>query len=520
MQDVLSVEMSVTTRKPSSTPPITRLIPKAVRQPLQAVVVDANAYGPVGPDILALAELARDLAAIGIQTWIPEPVAWEWAEHLAAQWTAAVNTVMTPSRQLRRAGLPPLFVRPSYRDRDEVIAAFLTRIEGVPHTEVVSLTGESARQGLKDQVLQRSPAKTKSDQKVKTGGSDSAWLRDVIAKAGGAADELLFLSADADIKRAYEQWGHPPPLMRTVNEIRASLFEDVPATEEDTWLVVRYLVARMPHDLQSTTPAADGTVADEPLIGNTPGLAAVLDPDPDHDTLLAANLTRLTALAGVTSVTRKQPEIDEVDDGEVVGGLVTRTLRCTAFFLAEAEASMNYIDGDGQVSPGTATRQGLLVRTRLAFEVHDQTVTRARSDGDAVVFLSSTFADNGDALEELGEALTTVPGLKLPPDWGDWKDGVEQEIQIAGRDEIIELHWTHHDFGGLTLLLGDDEVSLTCEYDQTKWVGGKDGFEIEPPYYLDAEYFTADSDLYVTADTIWSIPAWIITQLIQTDNQV
>lgn len=66
-------------------------------------------------------------------------------------------------------------------------------------------------EGLKDQILQRRPAKVKSTPEVKTGGSDAAWLRDVIAKANGAASELLFLGQDADVKHAYERWGYPPP---------------------------------------------------------------------------------------------------------------------------------------------------------------------------------------------------------------------------------------------------------------------------------------------------------------------
>lgn len=470
--------------------------------------MDANAYGDVGPDITSLTALAKDLDAIGIYTWIPQPVAWEWAEHLAKQWTAARNAIKTPAKHLWRAGLLPLRLEPRYDNRAAFIAAFLDRLERIPHVEVVPLTGETAIEGLKDQILQRLPAKTKTDQEVKTGGSDSAWLRDVIAKASGAAEELLFLSEDKDIEVAYQEWGHPPPILRSRRDIRGSLFEYVPASIEDTWLVVQYLVDRMPLDLRDPAPAAE---ADAPLIGNTPGLVEILDPDPvDYQVVTAANLTQVTALAGLGPVTRKQPEPDDNGEGSS-DGPATRTLMARAFFLADAEAALTYRDVDSEVTTQTTvSRAGLLVRTRLAFEVHDQTITSARSDCDAVVFTSSRFDENWDALEELGEALTEVPGLELPEDWGDWKNDTEQQIWIAGKDKVIDLSWSHGDWGNLSLILGDEEVSVHCAYDEDAWVGGRDGFPLDSPYYI-----VTEGTPFATADAIWAIPAWIIAWLVQ-----
>jgi hypothetical protein len=84
-----------------------RLLPKDVRERLQAVVVDANAYGQVGPDLSSLAELAKELSTIGIQVWVPEPVAWEWADHLANQWAVA-RAAVREAAPLHKAGLLPV----------------------------------------------------------------------------------------------------------------------------------------------------------------------------------------------------------------------------------------------------------------------------------------------------------------------------------------------------------------------------------------------------------------------------
>jgi hypothetical protein len=133
----------------------------------------------------------------------------------------------------------------------------------------------------------------------------------------------------------------------------------------------------MPLNLRDPAAAVE---ADAPLISNTPGLVEILDPDPiDYHVVIAANLTQVTALAGLGPVTRKP---SEPDDGEGRSdGPATRTLMATAFFLADAEATMTYRDVDSEVTTQTTmSRTGLLVRTRLAFEAHDQTITSARSD--------------------------------------------------------------------------------------------------------------------------------------------
>jgi hypothetical protein len=67
----------VNARNPRPSNETGQLLPKKVRESLQAVVVDTNAYGDGGPDITSLAALATDLDAIGIYTWIPQLVAWE-----------------------------------------------------------------------------------------------------------------------------------------------------------------------------------------------------------------------------------------------------------------------------------------------------------------------------------------------------------------------------------------------------------------------------------------------------------
>jgi len=474
------------------------LLDGATREKLVAVVVDANAYGEVGPDIVRLTSLAAVLDKIGIQTWVPEPVAWEWAEHLTAEWTTSRSFVKKPLSHLARAGLPAMAITPSFKDRTEVINAFLRILAEIPHVKIIALTGESAVQGLKDQILQRPPAKTKSTEAVKTGGSDSAWLRDVLIQAG-TPEALLFLSQDGDIKRAFEVWGHGQPLMRTPTTVRATLFDDVPASTDDQWLVARYLSRRVPLDLDDAAGGAAGQ-----LVGNTEGLLDALDLDWEEHGWTGGSLTRLTALAGLTNVMCEPPELHEPGRKPE-----TRTIRSTAFFLADAETTHVFRFGDDKsVSETTSPHTGLLARTRLVFQVRGGEVIDVRPDSDTTVFTASRYHESWDATEEVDDALTSVPGLTLPEGWGGWQSDGDQQIAIAGSDQVVHLFWGYGDHGGFVVKIGDDEARITCEYDDSSWVGGKDGLYVDPPYYVMTE------TPKLMAEGAWPLSAWIIAQLL------
>jgi hypothetical protein len=75
---------------------------------------------------------------------------------------------------------------------------------------------------LKDQILQRPPGRRK--EKIKTGAADSAWLRDVLDRAGGDLSRVLLVTSDADIRPACREWGVPTPLIRDWGQVLTTLF--------------------------------------------------------------------------------------------------------------------------------------------------------------------------------------------------------------------------------------------------------------------------------------------------------
>ncbi|MEU3645263.1 hypothetical protein AB0E59_17915 [Lentzea sp. NPDC034063] len=473
------------------------------RKKLVAVVVDANAYGKVGPDLKRLANLAADLAKIGVELWVPEPVAWEWAEHLSVEWDAARKVVNDQLRHLSRAGLPASSITPSYSGPEDLVSAFLQVLGDTPHLKIIELTGANAVAGLKDQILQRKPAKTKSSDRVKTGGSDSAWLRDVVAKAG-APDALLFLSQDTDIRSAYTAWGHAKqPVMREPNTVRATLFEDVGASIDDQWLIARYLADQMPLVLEDAGEGEQGR-----LVGQTLGLLDAVDLDWADHGLLKGNLTELSALAGLVQVRCEAPE--RYEPGRLPKD---RTIRADAYFLAEAEVAhvvFGLDDGDA-TGERTFHFDELVVRTTLVLTVRDGQVVDVRPDSETKVFpASSRYGDNWDAPEDLADVLDCIPGLEFPADQRAGWDSPNQEIAVEGLEKQVLLWWSHNNEGELRISIGAKEAYVTCEYDATTWIGGKEGMHLEPPYFLRVETGQGEEP------GAWPLAAWVFDRLLES----
>jgi hypothetical protein len=488
------------------------LFPKAVRHGLRAVVIDANAYGNIGPDIAHLAELATDLDdQLGLETWLPEPVAWEWAEHLAKEWTSARTATRRQFGNLRRSGVPVTF-EPDYDDRDAVINAFMDRLKAIPLIVLVELSGESARSGIKDQILLHPPAKEKSTPAVKTGASDSAWLRDVIARAEGDPSRLLFLSSDHDIETAFTAWNLGSPLLCSRDEIRDRLFDSVPAAIEDEWNIARYLVKRLPEDTaRPETP--DGS----PLVTAISGLGKVLDPESFHDNGLSnINLTELTGLTGLANTRWRRPEPPE--DEAAAGGSKAndapdgpRTMTATAFLLGEAEATVTVHD-DVEDEPDTWSvgSGAFVVRAPLVFEVDGTTIVSARQDGEAGTIAIERFWDSDDAVRDIVDTLTLVPGLReLTLDDLEGVETYETTLGAVGTSMRIELHG---ELGGVSVQVANRAAHVECHHDETTWIGGREGMDMEPPFFVSANFTTEPFQ-----GGPWALSAWVIAAVVDAE---
>lgn len=491
------------------------LLPRDVREAIEAVVFDANAYGSALPDVASLAELARDLRQLDIATWVPEPVAWEWAEHVARAWTTGEAAARRAQTALRRAGLGMVF-DPVYADRTAVIERCLASLSDTAHLLVVPLTGESAIAGLKDQVLQRPPAKTKGDPPVKTGGSDSSWLREVLARVGDDGGKLLFVSQDKDIDAAFREWGHMPPRRCRLGDVRGLLFPTEAAMDQDVVLVARYLVERLPQSLVNPPTESGGPLID----ADSATLREAVDvPGPYDEGITRLYLDRLTRLAGIDHILVLRPEGDEQPDPNQTSAptAASRTVTARVFLLADVDAARTVHDVDtGEVATSVDTvATDVLVIAPMVFELDNGAVVSARQDGDVRVAVPARFDEPEDALPELIDALSAVPGLEEIGET-DWQAiayaGDEQDKSYtAPSGQIITVSTDSGERGaGLRVRVGDHEASVACEYDATTWIGGSEGMYMEPPYWLS---FGDASDRWSGAGA-WMLSAWTIAQCV------
>ncbi|GHF77086.1 hypothetical protein GCM10018790_63990 [Kitasatospora xanthocidica] len=493
-----------------------RLTP-AEREKLKAVVLDANAYGHARPDLDRLARWAQRLAAMGVETWVPEPVAWEWAEHLVRDWEVMKNAARKERGRLESAGLEvpaPL----GYPTRDDVIAAVLTNLSKIPGVKVIALTGRSAVEGLKDQVLLRRPAKTKGegDKATKTGASDSAWLRDVFDLA--EPDEILIVTSDGDVQAACEAWGKPVPNLRSLAQLRSTLFDFKVDDGHARTAIIRYLTERLPID-QTDQDALD--------IGRISGLEAAYaakleDRDDGTASVYGAEVTELVALAGIGVV---RVQVDEVPEDAPTNGWVDPTDPGTAhpeivdavvFFLATGEATLQQVPQADDLEMRVATIGNVLVRANLTFEFSDGVISEMSADTDAAaMLLERAFDESYEFEEDFMTALAMVPGVTF--DEGTLED--HQSFDVPGTDAHIEVSvtrdgedWTaeidlwrgQSDDEALRSL--DGTIGVECRYNTDSWLGGgRDGFQ-GPEAFPVGVY---GNGLH-HGHSIWSLSAWLL----------
>jgi hypothetical protein len=176
------------------------------RQLVRGVVFDANVFGSdAGFDLRHFQIWARDLHAIGMAVWLPEPLLWELASHVADAFESVSGKVKT----IRRAGLAPPVLH-DYGGREDIIDRIVDLANGIVEgLEVIQCTDEDAIEAIRDQITRRFPGRVRSG--VRTGASDSAWLRSLRRYSGWRNETYLVVSEDSDIKKAYRGWKETPP---------------------------------------------------------------------------------------------------------------------------------------------------------------------------------------------------------------------------------------------------------------------------------------------------------------------
>lgn len=452
------------------------ILPWARQRRIRAVVFDTNAFGPL-PDLAQLEHRATDLHRIGIEIWIPEPVAWEWAEHLSTRWTELAAKVRSLHADLSRGRLPvpdPAEWQPP--GVEQVVDHFLEGLRSLANVRLIPLSPDNARAAVRDQVLLLPPAKTKG-RDVKTGASDSGWLRDVIA-AAGSVEHLVFVTTDADVRRACDAWGQPEAITCKVPDLPL-MFND--AADDDgaaARAIARHLVA--------TTRDQDG----DDIILDIPSLNVSLDSAAAVDMRRPARITTaeivgITEFAGLSNTKVLRPIGSPPGDGDGTPSGTGRAVT-TAHLVTEANAAGPALDAPDEIVQ--LHRWPVLVTARLEVSLEDGAVKQLYPVGTAAAVVpTSRFETADEALVLLKDALTAVPGLDIPDEWPEGPRAQPLEIEISGTDTSLTLDFDSM-FGEWTLEITVDtginehRAVLRCQPDPDARTTS--GTLIYPEYYI------------------------------------
>jgi hypothetical protein len=181
---------------------------------VRAVVIDSNIMGKAGDLRLDTLSRISDIAHRDghLEVWVPEPVLWEWTEHAARTYAETAEHLRASANRLRRAGIQvpelPLAAAELRKTIEDAVAR-------IAHVRVVKLAPQDAVLAIRDQILVMPPGERVAgrDKMIKTGASDSAWMRAVHAEARHASSTYIILSQDNDVHTAYRAWGLDVPLI-------------------------------------------------------------------------------------------------------------------------------------------------------------------------------------------------------------------------------------------------------------------------------------------------------------------
>jgi hypothetical protein len=454
---------------------------------LEAVVIDTNAQSDGHPDLAAIEDLAKDLATEDIEVVLPEVVAWEFAEHVASTFEELRTSYRSAARTLVRAGLP-LPQLPS-DSRERVQEMILQQLEAIEGLHMLPTTPGSAREGLRDQVLQRGLGSTRAG--VKTGAADSAWLRDVHNRWPDH-QMLVIASSDAGVRAAATE-----------------LWDSSPAFVSDLFMLRRRLLVH-PTDLPGATADIVEFVAN---LGRA---------DPFEEALLLGDMTPSPPVLDELFGEHASDEIVQVDAspssfGPLVGlhgvkASGTRgTVTAEVFLSATVDLVAWRLDNDGRLESRFATLFDVVLASEVVFRRESGSISDGVAEGLLrVIRDKALYAESFDAAIEFFEVLSLFPGVGVEaPAIGD---RLTIPIVATGAANLaVEFDWDDDGWRAAVALPNGSSAVLTCAYDPTLRVwDGDEGFDIDGPYRL-----STDSAL-LAWNPLWSLNA-VLAEFIDVD---
>ena len=457
----------------------------------RAVVIDTNLWNKGRLDADQLSKLAARLERQHIEVWVPGQIILEWARHAAddiALVTPALNRLEKSQLRTAATPLPP-------NDASKIAKTLRRYVSALPNTKILTMRGDSARQGIRDQILGTGPGE-KPRNGARTGAVDSAWIRDALAAAGGDPGALIFLTNDTgDLYALTRSLGYPDEDVtvqnqKTVYAHLASLAPPsdpksptsqpapAPGAQNAFVLLAQYFLemqrqAFEPYDPHSAPMSSWLPVSDIDI--STPDDWAAEEPPIEiTDTSLAPTCE----LVGLWNV--------EVLDEESA----TATLEFSVVLQGDIDVTGYELDNDGVIQMRNTSVSDALIVVPYLVDVTDGQIGELEQLGPATATdYPLHFRDGDDAFQWFVDQLEAFSGIK----WDEEADWFEQDSVVLlgqnGRSAEVQVTGNRYDEWTATFMVGDTEWNVMCLHDPgaRAALGRRDSFDVYPPYYFSTD---------------------------------
>ncbi|MCZ0730664.1 hypothetical protein [Mycolicibacterium iranicum] len=473
-----------------------------------AAVLDASLFDKGKFRTQSVSRLAQDLGKRGFELWIPRQIVFEWAAHAKPD----VAALRTTYKAAQDAGLVAAQELPS-SDAADLAEAIERVCRAIPNVTVLEMTGDAAIAGIRDQILGTGPGSV--DAKVRTGASDSSWVRDALARVEGPGRVVFASRNGKDIWATTTAMGHAEAQVKVWNGSRQTFDEffpypqvhPEPAIDAHTAqrVVATYLLS-----LQADSWEADDRHGPPPEWIAVDDVAVGSDERASRDDI--ENLLEPEAVLAPGALLIDVGEVSVEADGEDT--LVSYTVR----LFADVRVEGRVFDNDGNTLFDSVTMFDRVVRVPFRAVLRDETVLDIEQVGAAEHSAADRrFRDTYDAyqwlrFEELDDwEFITVSDL-------DGEDGVK----LLGPGRQTETATLFGDLGGdweLSFERTGATVTATYDADSRVWLGKHDSFDLYPPVGLSSQVPGARRAAvgpYVALAAVW---AHLITGAADEDDQ-
>lgn len=471
-----------------------------------AAVLDTSLSGKDAHlDLGTVKHMATRLANRGVALWIPLQVVYEWSAH-------AEPVLLRLRKAHEQASKAGLVEADSFKKLGKLQIAERVRDQcaRLANVTVLAMNGQSAIDGVRDQILGTGPGtikQTAQGQNLRTGASDSSWVRDSIAHAGGEVSGIVFATKnESDVLATTRDLGIEDSEIRFWSgDYRR--FDDVfpernPAPEPEEPPVAEPQPDAEPAPSEATALVAIAAAllndyhqarADDDRSGPPPGWIDV------HDVAIGNGLDEYDSAEienMVEPITEMEPfarlvDISAVDiDGEPNG--VYTWVNFTVRLLADVYIEGIIIDNDGASLVNSVGLHDRLLRVPFSAILNTQngTLRDIEQQGPADTFAAvRAFDDGHDAYEWLyAEEISAWEHISVTPLTGD--PDLPYSFELRGPQHRVETAAMTGDIGGDWKLTFDNSgVSIAATYDPDArvWLGRQDSFNWRPPVGVQSE---------------------------------